>query len=237
MNDEYEERYNGPDTSSGMLRELCRGTDSARWTEFATLYTPLFRLWLCGLRKAHPALTHGIDDDIIQETLIQMMKLFPEFTYDKGKGNFRAFLYEVLKNKAMKTMERYRLTSANRVYFDSERAESEGRFLADDSGNDPVAERLEILREIWEILLKRVFASGRYSRQTQAIFRLAVSGKYTLEQIGEMYGEKPNNMYQIKHRILKAVKNRREELEKGSEDLLDLLEKLSSEELGNEEQK
>lgn len=226
------DKNNGPETSTGMLRELGRSTDTARWTEFATLYSPLFRMWLAGIHKAYPSFPGYLDEDVIQETLVAMMKLFPELKYDRKRGAFRAFLYGVLKNKVMGAMERYRLTAEGRVIFSTDYLENDVRDIPDpcDRTNDPVSERIEILREIWAMLIRRVFAEGKYSKQTQSIFLLSVSGEHTIEEIAKMYNEKPNNIYQIRSRILNAVKKRRQQIDKGSEDLLDLLEKLSSEE-------
>ena len=223
---------NGPETSTGMLRELGRSTDSARWTEFATLYTPLFKIWLAGIHRAHPALPEYLDDDIIQETLVAMMKLFPDLKYDRRRGAFRGFLHGVLRNKVLGAMERYRLTAGGKVIFSTDYLENGANDIPDRSGEagDPVSERIEILREIWSMLVRRVFAEGKYSKQTQTIFLLSVSGEHTIADIAKMYNETPNNIYQIRNRILNAVRKKRQQIDKGSEDLLDLLEKLSSEE-------
>ena len=184
--------FNGPTTSTGLLRELGGGADSARWTEFVRLYEPLFRSWLAGLRKTHPTLPRMLDDDIVQETLVFMMKAFPRFRYDPGRGHFRGFLYQSLRHKALKVTESYRLLRGGKVMFDSDVAETIGAQTAQQEA--PVA-GLGIdglRREIWDILLRRVFSSGKFSKQSQTVFRLVVEEEVPVEEIYARYGLKAN---------------------------------------------
>lgn len=229
---------NGPETSSGMLRDLGRGLDSSRWTEFVTAYTPLLRLWLHGIMKAHPAIPRSIDDDIIQETLVALMKSFPTLKYDPTRGKFRAYLHGVLRNTTMKVMERYRLTKGSLVDFNSDSLDNAAATGLDShasSGHDLDSENLDMLRDIWRMLLEQVFSSGRYSEQTKAIFKTSMTGRYSSREVAEMYGTTENNVNQIRNRILSAVNKKKKLASKGG-DLFDLLETLSAEELDNARQ-
>ena len=153
MKEEGKDSFNGPTTSTGLLKDLGGGADSARWTEFTRLYEPLFRYWLDGLHKTLPALPRMLDDDIVQETLVFMMKAFPAFKYDPSRGRFRGFLYQSLRNKALKVMESYRLLRSGKVMFDSEVAEILGERTAQPDAPAPGIGIDGLHREIWDILL------------------------------------------------------------------------------------
>ncbi len=231
--EEEKDSFNGPTTSTGLLRELGGGADSARWTEFVRLYEPLFRYWLAGLRKTHPTLPRMLDDDIVQETLVFMMKSFPRFQYDPARGRFRGFLYQSLRNKALKVMESYHLLRGGKVMFDSDIAETVGTQTTQPEA--PVAglgiDGLH--REIWDILLRRVFSSGKFSQQSQTVFKLVVEEEFPAEVIGARYGLKANAVYQLKSRVLAAMKRHLAAVRRESDDLVELLDALLAEEIEN----
>ena len=224
---------NGPETSSGLLRELGNNVDSARWTEFVRLYIPLFRMWLASWHRTHPMLESSLDDDVIQETLVFLMKEFPSFQYDRGKGRFRGYLYRVLNLKLLKEMENLRIIGASKVRFNSEVADLVGEQLPKTNDEDPVAEQLDIQKEIWDIIIRRVFSGGKFSKQSQAVFKLAVAGELSAAEIGERYDMKANAVYQVKARVLEAAKKELARMKRGGDDLFGLLDKLLAEEMEN----
>ncbi len=220
------------DTSSELLRELGENADSPRWREFVELYSPLLRMWLRDIRNAHPAIVEAMEDDIIQETLVSLMKRFPSFHYDRKLGSFRGFLRRILEFKAMKAMETNRLTRSGMVRFDSDIVQATATTTSDESSADPIEERIAMQREIWAILLRRVFSSGRFSAQTEAVFRESVAGEMSAEEIARRHNTNANAVYQIKNRIVREVRQQLETVRKGSDDLFDLLDRLVAEEAG-----
>ncbi len=233
MKEACDNRFSGPTTSMGLLRDLGGEAESARWTEFVRLYDPLFRYWLAGMRKTHPSLSQMLDDDIVQETLVFMMKAFPKFKYDPERGHFRGFLYQCLRNKALKVMESYRLLRGGKVLFDSDMAETLSAQTAEPENSSSALGFDGIHREIWDILLKRVFSSGKFSKQSQTVFKLVVEGEMPTEEIGARYGLKANAVYQLKTRVLKAMKRHLESVRRESDDLVELLDALLAEEIEN----
>ena len=224
---------NGPETSSGLLRELGGNVDSTRWTEFVRLYIPLFRGWLASWHRTHPMLETALDDDVIQETLVFLMKEFPSFKYDREKGHFRGYLYRVLNNKLLKEMENLKIIGDSKVRFNTEVADLVGEQLPKSDENDPITEELEIQKEIWDIIIRRVFAGGKFSKQSQTVFKLAVAGELSAAEIGERYGMKANAVYQVKARVLEAAKKELARMKRGGDDLFGLLDKLLAEEMDN----
>ena len=218
-----------PDTSSGLIRAVGTDMDSERWQEFVSLYTPLMRLWLCDLAKAHVSLRPELFDDIIQETLLQLMKSFPGFTYDRTKGHFRGYLRRMLHNFAMKAAERD-LDHHRLVSIDSDGMEMAPAVAWPDA-RDADGVSPEMVQAFWNILLERVFSEGDFSSQSQAIFRKLVSGEMGVAELAEAYSMKPNAIYQLKSRVINSIKRRKQALERKCDTLLDYLEKLAGDDL------
>ena len=64
-----------PSTSITLLKDLARGTDCARWTEFVRIYEEPMRAFL---RVRFPSVDA---DDVLQETLIALTKRMPGYHY------------------------------------------------------------------------------------------------------------------------------------------------------------
>ena len=158
------------------------------------------------------------------------MKSFPRFRYDPGRGRFRGFLYQSLRNKALKVMESYRLLQGGKVMFDSDVAETVGAQTAQPEASAAGLGIEGLHREIWDILLRRVFSSGKFSQQSQTVFRLVVVEELPAEEVGVRYGLKANAVYQLKSRVLAAMKRHLAAVRRESDDLVELLDALLAEE-------
>ena len=117
--------------------------------------------------------------------------------------------------------------------------ERRGRFgapvppaLADARPAEPSADadESETQLRIWTLALARVFRSGRFSPNTQAVFRrVALEGESPVD-VGREFKLKPNAVYQIRNRILRAVREELDRFGRGhlsASDLLDALESAS----------
>ena len=135
--------------------------------------------------------------------------------------------------KLLKEMENLRIIGASKVRFNSEVADLVGEQLPKPDDEDPVAEQLDIQKEIWDIIIRRVFSGGKFSKQSQAVFRLAVAGELSAAEIGERYDMKANAVYQVKARVLEAAKKELARMKRGGDDLFGLLDKLLAEEIDN----
>ena len=70
-----------PTTSTTLLRDLAQDSQHARWGEFVARYRPMMEAYM---RERFPSLEA---DDVIQETLIELIKVFPIYHYSpKEKG-------------------------------------------------------------------------------------------------------------------------------------------------------
>lgn len=202
-----------PDTSTTLLRALGADADSPRWAEFVRLYVPVLRYFLFGLRKTHPSLDESLFDDIVQETLVALVTLFPEGRYDRSRGPFRDFLRGILRNKAMHQLEK-----RGRI------ASSEEDVPADTAPATPSDGELH--EDLWRLLVDRTFREAHYSEQSKTVFLKLISGENSIEELSRAYRLKPNAIYQLKKRILDNMKKTCLRLSRDGGDLTDLLENL-----------
>ena len=85
---------NIPTTSTTLLRDIASSAENARWGEFVALYEPMMKAYL---QSHFPGLEA---DDIIQNTLLALMKALPEYHHQAGeKENFHNYLTGILRHK------------------------------------------------------------------------------------------------------------------------------------------
>lgn len=229
-----EKKHDDMKTSSTLLRDLRSTGDEIRWTIFERTYRPLMRSMLHKMQRTLPGLNKSYFDDIIQETLVFLMKKFPTFTYDRSRGSFRGFLRGVLENKARKEMDKY--WRNGRVEYNSEKADSAGLNLEAGKEADASAEQSELTCELWKLLLRRVFDGRKYTPRSQEIFKRLVSGVSPSELAGQ-YSMSENAIYQLKNRVFRDIRNMiRRNMTNDCEDMLDLAEKMLKEEVDNEKE-
>ena len=105
-----------PETSITLLKDLARGTGTARWSEFVARYDGLMRGFLC---QRFPDLEA---DDIVQNSLVALSKALPEYRYTPDeKGYFRDYLIGVVRHKALDAARRRDAEAEKRRGFAGER--------------------------------------------------------------------------------------------------------------------
>ena len=190
-----------PETSTGLLRNVSQGPAAERWPD--------------------PRLTRDLWDDIEQETFVALLTTLPEGRYDRAKGDFHSWLRGVLRHKAQRALER-RGEIAEVPSDDAPGAPSTEE-------DDAVADRLAALSELWRLLVRSVFAEGRFSAQSRSIFLRLASGQSTVRGLAAEFGLEENAIYQLKKRVLTRFEEKAAALRAGGADLADLLEKLAAE--------
>ena len=91
---------NIPTTSTTLLRDLAQDSQHARWGEFVARYRPMMEAFM---RERFPSLDA---DDVIQETLIELIRVFPVYRYSpKEKGHFHNYLTGILRHRALRMMD------------------------------------------------------------------------------------------------------------------------------------
>ena len=203
-------------SAEALLREVAAKPDSPRAEEFARIYRPVLARYVARSRANHLPIQPADCDDIVQEALLAVLSALPGFKYDPARGRFRAYLQRTVRNAVMR-FQRRRMEEANtRQDFDSEA----GRSL---TGQQPDG---ELAIQVWSLALARVFRSGRFSPNTMAAFRRVALEDVPVADVAREFKLKPNAVYQIRNRILRAVREELDRFGRGRLSAADLLEKL-----------
>ena len=206
-----------PTTSETLLRELAANPASPRAEAFARLYEPVLRRYVAASRIGHEPIQPSDRDDLVQEVFLAVRSALPGFRYVPGRSSFRAYLRRAVRNAVLRLQRRPAPVPPS---------------LADARPAAPSAagDESETLLRIWTLTLARVFRSGRFSPNTQAVFRrVALEGEAPAD-VGREFKLKPNAVYQIRNRILRAVREELDRFGRGrlsASDLLDALESAS----------
>ena len=202
-----------PTTSEALLRELAARPDSPRAEEFARLYESVLRRYVAQARIGHAPIQPADRDDLVQEVFLAVRSALPGFRYVPGRSSFRAYLRRAVRNAVLRLQRRPAPVPPA---------------LADARPAEPSADadESETQLRIWTLALARVFRSGRFSPNTQVVFRrVALEGESPAD-VGREFKLKPNAVYQIRNRILRAVREELDRFGRGRLSAADLLEKL-----------
>lgn len=183
-----------PVTKVSLLDALALDPANARWTEFAHRYMPMMEAFLC---EHFPYLEK---DDIIQETLISLVKIMPGYRYSPDEtGHFRNYLTGILYRKALKASTR-----------NARRAEVMASYKAEPKApaSDPAAESSEAAwrKAIYEIALRQLMADQSIKERTKQVFARTAIGGEKPEAVAEAYGITRNAVDQMKNRMMQKLK-------------------------------
>ena len=202
-----------PTTSETLLRDAAADGASPRAEEFASLYEPVLRRYAASVRPDGSFLQPADRDDLVQEVFLSVRSALPDFHYDRSRGRFRDYLKIAVRNAASHIARR-----PNPV--------PEG--MADDRlAPDPhEGDSAETLLRIWTLALERVFRRGRFSPNAKAVFRrVAVKGE-SVAVVAREFKMEPNAIYQLRSRVMRAVRDELKAFGHGRLSADDLLEAL-----------
>ncbi|MES2572891.1 MAG: sigma-70 family RNA polymerase sigma factor, partial [Verrucomicrobiota bacterium] len=83
-------------TSLSLLDQLRDPANHASWERFDARYRPLI---VAVARKA--GLGHAEVEDVVQETLIEVVRQMPSFRYDGSRGTFKGWLLTILRRRVL----------------------------------------------------------------------------------------------------------------------------------------
>ena len=191
-----------PTTNPSLLGDLAANPDSGRIDEFARLYEPVLRRYA---RQAQRRLRFGLcesdQDDLVQEAFLAVRRALPQFRYDPAKGKFRNYLSLTIRNLAFRFQKRAR--AAQTIAPEAIASLADNAAMRGDDNGD---EAREFMLAIWSVAYARVIARRGFTPNTQAIFRSHVLDGNPAEQVAEEFRTSANAVYQIKDRILRAVR-------------------------------
>lgn len=184
-------------TNESLLGRLRVDNAHEAWRQFFEAY------WGAILRYARKL---GLNDDqaseVLQETMVALMRILPDFAYDRRKGRFRNFLLTIVHRKSLSVLRRM---SRQRVVTWDDLAES----TPDPLGSHTAAETEA--RERWrdsliEEAIHRLRADPRMEEHTFAVFEAYVIEQQPVEEVARKFGLTENAVYQVRNRLLRRLK-------------------------------
>lgn len=146
-------------------------------------------------------LSHENAQDVLQETMVTLMRLLPDFIYDPHKGLFRNFLLTIVHRKALARLRRIRRESEVPFATPHELPEQEGR--DQDEIRD---EEIERWREsLMEEALRRLKDGAGVDKRTVDVFFRYVVDRNSAAAVALEFGLRENAVYQIKNRLLRRL--------------------------------
>ena len=185
---------NIPTTSTTLLRDLAQDSLHARWGEFVARYRPMMEAFM---RERFPSLDA---DDVIQETLIELIRVFPVYRYSpREKGHFHNYLTGILRHRALRMM-------------DEEKRRA--RLVAEMRHVDVEADDTAWRESLMEIALQQLLADTSIHERTRLVFaRVAVNGEKP-DDVAAAFGITRNAVDQMKSRLMARLKELIAALEK-----------------------
>ena len=189
-------------TSESLLDRLRTLDGHTAWQEFYRLYWGAI---LCYARKL------GLDEhaaqEVLQETMVALMRILPGFAYDRRKGRFRNFLLTIVHRKSLAALRRTRRERDSRAPW----AESEHTIGDDAAGSDREADAEA--KTAWREALvgeamRELKADPGLEAHTFAVFEAYVLEKKPATALAAEFGLKINAVYQIKDRLLRRIERR-----------------------------
>ena len=181
-----------PSTSTTLLRQIGGDMHHVRWNEFVARYRSMMEAFL----RAHFPSVEA--DDIIQETLMALCKVLPNYSYAPDeKGHFRNYLTGILRNKALRQLRK-----------DCQRTD----FVAELHHTGTTgASHVEIDEQSWresvfEIALRQFLADETVADRTKRIFeRVAINGE-SPEAVAASFKMKRHAVDQAKSRAMSRLR-------------------------------
>lgn len=182
-----------PATKISLIETISNCPDSARWTEFCRIYEQPMRAYLATHFPTIEA------DDVIQETLVALMKALPNYRYDPDrKGHFRNYLIGIIRHKAVSEIRRRQAEADNIDAYAKNRVEH-FHDDEDDANSDSMR------KAIFEAAVTQLMADDSISSATREIFRHVVLMHEKPAQVAAEFGTTRNNVDQIKNRMINRL--------------------------------
>ena len=179
-------------TSHTLIERVRRRDDPEAWARFDSIYRPLMREYAT-LRKLRP----DAIEDVVQAGMLQVLKHIQRFDYRPERGGFRAYLRTIIRNLVFTRLR------------DEKRAAAGGdliaRLPAEEESPDEVFDLLwqrEHLNAALQLLQRDVSATNY-----RVFCELMLLGRRA-EDVAADFGMTENNVYKIKFRLLRRLRDK-----------------------------
>jgi len=183
------------------LLEKVRTSDNRAWEEFYAVYWgPI--LGYC--RKI--GLSDADGQDVLQASMMQLMRQLPTFQYDRKKGRFRNFLITIVHRQALKHFRKQkRLKEIALEVPANENGQAPIERLASTAEPEESPDLQAWQESLYLAAMEELSANPRIKSETLAAFREYVVEKRPAEEVAEKFGLKVNALYAIRARTIEML--------------------------------
>lgn len=189
-------------TTTTILHQLRDERNDRAWERFVNR----FRDPLVAFAR-RSGLSSADADDAAQETLVELARSLREGRYDRDKGRLSAWLFGIARRCVLR--HRQREARSRERPFDDEASRTIDPPADEKSVKDLWNTEWE--RWAWTACLER--ARAEFEPATLRAFLLVVQGERAAESVAEELGVPVKAVYNAKHRVLKRLRELRDELE------------------------
>lgn len=198
-------------TRLSLIDSLKNNGGEAAWERFFRTYSTV----LVGFARRQGCDEHSALD-VLQETLMVVLRRMDTFEYDAERGRFRNWLLTIAANKVREARRRAKLERM--ISLNAE--EGESKPLAEtltDAGRDAV-ENLEAdwRQSLIQEALRQILRDPRTDAESVMVFRAVALENESAAAVAARHGMTANNVYQIKNRLLNRVRSIVAQLENGA---------------------
>ncbi len=182
------------------------GNDDA-WDEFYYFYRGL----IFGYARSRGC-TETMAQDVLQETLVTLTEVLPDFRYDPARGHFRSLLWRIVSNHVADAFRRERKYVALHAAMSEPEIDRLLRANATADTDNPPRQAWDEQwnRQVLATALERV--RKRVEPRTFDSFRMYVLEQRPVQEVCDALDLTPNVIYQQRHRLLASLQAETEKL-------------------------
>lgn len=199
-------------TQASLLVRLSTASQQGDWTLFYEKYSAV----IVSFAQKQGLDPHGARD-VLQETMLIVMRKLPTFTYDPVKGRFRNWLLSIVANKVREARRRARAEQHVSLDAAPESGEALHEQLAADGATADAAVEDAWRQSLLEAALTRLLDDPHTKPETIAVFRATALEGRPVAEVAAQFGLKENAVYQIKNRLMTRLRGLLAEIEDGAE--------------------
>jgi RNA polymerase sigma-70 factor (ECF subfamily) len=194
-------------TRESLLSRLKEWDDHESWREFFDIYGKL----IYGL-ALKSGLTESEGQDVVQETMVSVVKQMPGFTYDPALGSFKGWLLQITRRRIADQFRKRRQPPA--LAKPSRRPNLQSEDGAETATVEKIPDQAEAaLESAWEAewqqnLLEQALArvKRRVSPKQFQMFDLYVTQNWPMTEVTNTLGVNPAQVYMAKMRVTRLLK-------------------------------
>lgn len=184
-------------TRATLLQRLRQPDAGAAWEQFCLLYGgPILRY------AGKLGLNNADAQDVMQETLVALVRQMPRFEYDPARGRFRNFVLTIVHRQAMALLRRRGRRPETPLPPGLEALPATISPQDDDRWEEALFD------EAWT----RLRRSGALQPKTVAAFEDYALRSLPADQVAKKYDLTANTVYQIRSRVIAMLKQEVEQL-------------------------